>query len=251
MDSREALCYSLLKKVFVDKAYASVVLDTALRSCPEKDRPYITKLFYGVLERSVYYDAVLASFATQKPKTAAAILIKMGYYLLENMRVPDYAAVDTIVSLCKQVGKGGMAGFVNAALRHFTPPVLPKDGTADYLSVRYSVPLWLVKMLIGDYGYAFTAEMLGITPDHRTHIRVNEGTLSKETFAKKYADLLQSGQLAPSPVGYYAARDGLSALAETDYVVQSAASIAAVYAYLSDLRPPARILDLCAAPGGK
>ena len=251
MDSREALCYTLLKKVFVDKAYASVVLDAALRTCPEQDKPYITKLFYGVLERSVYYDAVIASFATQKPKTAVAILIKMGYYLLEHMRVPDYAAVNTIVSLCKKVGKGQAAGFVNAALRHFSPPTLAEDGTAEYLSVRHSVPLWLVRLLITDYGYDFAAQMLGHVPDHRTHIRVNEGTLSKAAFAQKYERLLASGQLSPSPVGYFAAREGFSALAETDYVVQSAASIAAVEAYLSDLRPPAHILDLCAAPGGK
>ncbi len=255
---RDRICYELLNKVFRDNAYASIALNDALPSCEEADRPYVTKLFYGVLERNVYYNAVLAQFAKEKPQNAVAVLVKMGYYLLENMRVPPYAAVHNIVALCKQVGKAGASGFVNAALRHFAPPVLPPSGTAEYLSVRYSYPLWLCRRLADDYGYAFTKDMLAYTPTHKTHVRVNTAHISAAAFEEKYCrgrfiqdGVPQAEAVERSPFGYYMPRKQLESIPDSHFTVQSAASIAAVYAYTDGLPPIEEALDLCAAPGGK
>ena len=125
-NDRDYICYTLLMQVFRDNAYASIALNEGLSQCAPNDKPYVTKLFYGVLERNVYYDYVLERFAQNKPKKAVATVIKIGYYLLEKMRVPDYAAVHNTVSLCKKIGKSGVAGFVNSALRAFAPPPLPQ-----------------------------------------------------------------------------------------------------------------------------
>ena len=87
-------------KVFRDNAYASIELNNALAFCAESDKPYVTKMFYGVLERNVYYDYVLGFFAKDKPKKSVATVIKMGYYLLENMNnefLPPLFAKDTFL----------------------------------------------------------------------------------------------------------------------------------------------------------
>ena len=144
--------YGLLMKVFRDNAYASIELNTVLKSCAESDRPYITKLFYGVLERNVYYDYAISCFAAEKPKKPIAVILKMGLYMLEYMSIPKYAVVDNMVKLSKKLGKGGAAGFINSALRRFSPPELPKEGKPERLSAEFSYPLWLTEILINDYG---------------------------------------------------------------------------------------------------
>ena len=55
-NDRDITVYELLMKVFRDNAYASIALNDALSDCKAEDKPYITKLFYGVLERNIYYD---------------------------------------------------------------------------------------------------------------------------------------------------------------------------------------------------
>lgn len=244
---RDKVCYELLLKVFRDNAYASIELNSALLSCAPEDKPYITKLFYGVLERNVYYDYVLSTFAKEKPKKPIVVIIKMGYYMLENMSVPEYAVVNNMVALCKRVGKGGAAGFVNSALRKVPKVSLPPEGSARYLSVAYGYPEWLTEMLIGDYGYDFVRDMLSCERDKRTHIRVNVKKLSASKFAEKYAQV----PMESSGYGYYISHKDTERLDKNDYVVQSAASVIAAKAYVSGLSNPDNILDLCAAPGGK
>ena len=255
---RNRLCYELLMQVFRDNAYASVALNAALSDCDPKDKAYVTRLFYGVLERNVYYEYVLARFAEEKPKKSVATLVKMGYYLLERTSIPPYAAVNATVALCKQVGKSGAAGFVNAALRAFAPPPLPREDTAEYLSVVYSYPLWLCELLIADHGYEFTKSMLSHVPEHRTHIRVNAASITPEAFENAYCrghmpeDGASGAQaITPTPFGYYVPRKLLENIPDALYAVQSVASIAAVYAYIYGLPPIREALDLCAAPGGK
>lgn len=247
------ICYDLLMKVFRDNAYASIELNSVLRDCGESDKPYITKLFYGVLERNIYYEYVLAGFASQKPKKPIAVLVKMGYYMLEKMNIPAYAVVDNIVKLCKSVGKSGASGFVNSALRNFAPPKLPALGSIERLSVEYGYPLWLCRLLVGERGYDFVRDMLSYVPQHKTHIRVNTGVISKDKFIAKYGKYMSGDDgalLVDSGFGYYVSRDFIKVADKDDYVVQSAASVAAVNAYLYGLSPE-NILDVCAAPGGK
>ena len=248
-ENRDKICYELLMQVFRDHAYASIALNAALKSCAENDKAYITRLFYGVLERSVYYDYVLAAFSAKKPKKSVATIIKMGYYMLENTDMPAYAAVDNTVKLCKAVGKEGVVGFVNSALRKFAAPPFPTEGSAEWLSVHYSYPLWLVRKLADEYGFEFTEEMLDYVPSRDIHVRVNTKVIDTVDFEKKYARLFD--RVARTPVGYLIPRKTLDEMESHDYVVQSASSIAAVHAYLYGVERPKNILDVCAAPGGK
>ena len=248
-ENRNKICYELLMQVFRDHAYASIALNSALKTCDEGDKAYITRLFYGVLERSIYYDYVLSVFSEKRPKKSVATIIKMGYYMLENTDIPAYAAVDNTVKLCKAVGKEGASGFVNSALRKFAAPQLPPEGTLERLSVEYSYPLWLIRRLDKEHGYGFTIDMLSYEPIRNIHIRTNEKLLSTEDFERKYETVLSNAKR--TPVGYYVPRKTLDKMDSRDYVVQSASSIAAVHAYLYGADKAEKILDVCAAPGGK
>ena len=133
-----------LLKVEEDAGYSNIVLDQTLSSHPlsPQDRRFAAALFYGVLERLLTLDAVLAPLS-QKPLSKwdapVRMACRMGAYQIYYMdSVPDAAAVNESVKLVRMAGKSRAAGFVNGVLRNLlrqkdSAPFPPagKNGFAD------------------------------------------------------------------------------------------------------------------------
>lgn len=122
---RNVIVYNALGKVFREKAYASLVLDEAIRGLDPRDAGYVTRLFYGVISKSVQLDYIIGKLTAKKPKPAVVIALKIGIYMLRYMSEPDYAVVSTQTELMKKIGKRELAGFVNAVLRRSGEVALP------------------------------------------------------------------------------------------------------------------------------
>jgi 16S rRNA (cytosine967-C5)-methyltransferase len=244
----ENTVYKLLHAVVVGKAYSQIALDKEFRAgaYDSNARSYITKLFYGVLDKSIQFDWIIGKAVQTPPQENVSIILKTGLYLLRHMRTPSYAAVDKTVELCKTVTQNSkIAGFVNAVLKKTASVSLPPVTDAESLAINASYPLWLAKKLIDRFGFDFTREYLLFVPSPLTHIRHNGIRLTREEFEQKYPQITQN----KGEYGYYAAHNTIRSLKNSDYVVQSAASVRAVRAYFE---PSAKkVLDLCAAPGGK
>lgn len=238
--SAEKIVYTLLREVFVSGAYSNIMLDKALKELPVSERPAVTRLFYGTLERSITFDYIIAQLVQKPPKKAIAILIKMGLYLLRYTETPPYAAIDKIVELAKEEGKAGAAGFVNAVLRRSSEVEVPRDD----LSAYYSFPRWATKLLTDRYGAEFTEKILSAEQPEGKHIRVNKLKIGVEEFESKLKNFTRS------PLGYYIRPVSVEDIPSECYTVQSLSSMIAVNCYLSGEKFGS-ILDLCAAPGGK
>ena len=173
-------------------------------------------------------------------------------------KIPASAAVNESVALCKKLGYSRATGFCNAVLRKLAAdkvqlPDIPGEGAAEYLSVKYSHPLWLVQYIISRRGYdsaeAFFAAN-NMIPD--TCLQVN--TLKTST-QKLLARLRDSGaECAEHPwlPDCIIATGRISTMAGFDeglFYVQDPAAKCAVLA--ADLKPGMDVLDACAAPGGK
>lgn len=248
-NERELICYNLLCDVFIEGAYSSLQLNNALSLVKdEKDRAYITNLFYGVLEKNVQFDYMIRKLADKKPKMSIELLIKMGLYRIRYMSIPSYAAVNEIVNLTKRIGKSGVSGFVNAVLRHSDKVTFPEeDGGEEYLSVVYSVPLWICEKLVSEYGYDFTKSFLACENNRLIHIRNNGRLIDRPKFEK----MLSDGYIS-TEFGYYVRHNQLKTLDKCYYTVQSLSSMIAVNCYVQGIENKAPVvLDLCGAPGGK
>lgn len=241
---KEYLCYKLLGEVYGEGGYSNIVLGNGLKTVAESDKPFVTRLFYGVLENDIQFDYIISKLTDKKPKTSVSLVIKIGLYLLRYSDVPNYAAINKTVELCKKVGKPALCGFVNAILRKSQEIVIDenlRDETSISLITNY--PIWIVKKLCHRYGNEFTFDMLKSSRRELTHIRHNSLNVAREDMDK----LLPYAQ--KTITGYYVDSRYL-ALRSSLYVVQSLASTLAVN-FCASLSTPNTFLDTCAAPGGK
>jgi len=135
-----------------------------------RDKAFFKRLTEGVMERQITLDYVLGCFSktpVKKMKPLIRCLMRIGVYQILYMEgVPDSAACNEAVKLAKKRGFSTLSGFVNGVLRSVAKNresiVWPDEikEPAVFLSVRYSVPVWLVEKWIADYGYKRTLGML-------------------------------------------------------------------------------------------
>ena len=192
----------------------------------------------------------------------------MSVYQLKYMdSVPDSAVCNEAVKLAKRKGFGSLSGFVNGVLRNISrnlSTITYPDGQKDqiqYLSVRYSMPEWIVDLWIGQFGQETTTAMLqGLLQERPVTIRMR--TEDEKAVEALRADLeKQGGTLKRHPYLSYAyvieKTDDLTQLSgfeEGAFVIQDISSMLAVEALglpKMDNQGTLKILDICAAPGGK
>lgn len=258
------LALDVLTDVREKGAYASLALGERLRAAhlsPE-DRRLATGLVYGTLENQLQIDYALdrlMDHPTREP--VQRDILRMGaYQILFLDRVPDSAAVDEAVKLTRAMGMEAACGFINAVLRNLSrgkDEIAWPDREADpvaYLSVMGSMPRWLVEKLVAAYGPEEAGRViLYREEEHPVCVRPNFTRLSDAEFE---ALLQEKGWraergLAPHAWLIYGAGDLAS---DADYragrfSIQGQSSMLAAEAL--EVRPGMKVLDACAAPGGK
>jgi 16S rRNA (cytosine967-C5)-methyltransferase len=152
--SRKIILELLLK---MDKGgYSPIILDNALKS-GAGDKAFITAVFYGVLERRLTLDYVIARFAKGNPDAIVRNLLRMSLYELMFMNSEQYAVVNETVEIAPNRAKSYVNAVLRNKLREKSDFLLEAD--AD-LSVKYSCPQWLVEKWLREYGEEYTLQIL-------------------------------------------------------------------------------------------
>ena len=234
--------YRVLFKVYSEGAFIKQALaDTPIE---ELNRAHTVKLCYGVLDKDVELTYYLSVLCDKNPKQAIRIILKESFYAIKYLKTAPYAVVDNAVELTKKLGKGGNAGFVNAVLRKFskTEIDLPKD-EFKRLSVEYSYPEWLVKTLVKDYGKQRAVSIMSADSE-RTSVRFNGGVDGE----KYLSDRLWMYEKTPFDDCFFV--KGFKRDEDFDKGVYTFQSIGSV-AICGVVGGGEKLLDACAAPGGK
>jgi 16S rRNA (cytosine967-C5)-methyltransferase len=260
-----ALAHEVLVRVETTAAFADVLLAERLAGTeiPAADRALATRLVYGTLAWQGRLDHHLARFlrgplATLEPGVRAAL--RLGtYQLLMLDRVPAYAAVDSSVRLVRAGGRG-VAGLVNAVLRRAaaTPEALPDPAVdaLERLAVEWSHPRWLVERWTKEIGAEELPRLLaadnarGATTLRANPLRTTRDALLAELVAAD-VDAVAAGR-APDGVVVRRGAARLRALPGWHagrFAFQGEAS--QLVTALLGVHAGARVLDACAAPGGK
>lgn len=238
------------------------MLDTALQAASAglelRDRALAREIGYGVL-RWYHRFALVVESLLHRPINPAdldvKILLVAALHEMEHLRTPDHAAVSEAVESARLLGKPWAAGFVNALLRRFQRErtQLLQQALADPVA-RYSHPAWLMNAVRMDWPDHWEALLDRNNERPPMDLRVNLGRCTR---AEYMARLAAAGISATeSPRGECGIRldnaVGVESLPEFFAGMVTVQDFAAqLAAPLLDPQPGQRVLDACAAPGGK
>ena len=247
-------------------AWADAALKAQLRrdGLSGAEAALCSRIVYGVMQNRLLLDFYLGSYCSQKIdhlQPPLAEILRIGaYQILFLDKVPDSAAVNQAVEQAKANGRAKASGLVNAVLRQVSRnkndlPLIPDRDEVQYLSIRYSHPKWLVKRLLALLGREEAEAALAA--DNATAPLTVQINPLKTTVEDLTAELESSGVIVrkhpwvPGSLELEHAGD-LTALAPFQngkFLVQDPA--ARLVSQIAGVEPGMRVLDVCAAPGGK
>lgn len=263
---RDAAVHVLLR-VFEHGAYLNIVLDKTLRRrhISERGRRFLTQLVYGTVRHKLLCDHVLGQRVHQPlddlPRPIMAVLRMGVFQALFCGQVTHPAMVHTSVDLARKHGHAGTARLANAVLRRVPESLndvaLPDADRepARHLSVRYSMPLWLVEPWLAERGRD-GAEALCKAHNSQAPVTLRTNTLRiapEQLVARLNKGAWTTAKLPEVPEAIVVL-DGppppRSKLFHQGYfIIEDAASM--LPPHLLEPQPGDRVLDLCAAPGVK
>ncbi len=276
MDIRE-LILDMLMEIEGGRIYSNVLIRNVLDKydyLPSKDKAFVKRVTEGVLERRIQIDYIINAFSkvpTEKMKPLIRSLLRMSVYQILFMdTVPDPAACNEAVKLAGKRKFHSLKGFVNGVLRNISrkkEEICSGRGAGFYpdeekdpvmhLSVLYSMPEYLAKMWLDDYGMGKTKKMLqamlGIRP---VTVRWKESLPEKEKedwLAKIKKAGMEVRQSPYLPYAYDISHaDGVKRIPGFDeglFAVQDVSSMLCIEC--AGIEKGSFIVDVCAAPGGK
>ncbi|MGA7705153.1 MAG: 16S rRNA (cytosine(967)-C(5))-methyltransferase RsmB, partial [Solirubrobacteraceae bacterium] len=253
--------YEVIRRVFEQGAYADQSLQSEARSLDARDRALAMRLAYGTIQMRLTLDHVIQLLAQRpaerldRPLLAA---LRLGLYeLLYLSGAPDRAVVGDCVELAKS-GRGPGHGLVNAVLRRAAregPAVLLGDlaeDTPDRAAIFYSHPSWIARMWWQDLGPTDARALMGADNEPgELAVRVNTLLAEPPSVARELAVATHTDPKLPEALVLDGPFDlhGSGQWGQGKLLAQSRAAM--LVARALDPQPGERVLDLCAAPGGK
>lgn len=258
--------FQTLLRIEKERSYADILIDRELATgqLTGPDRGLFTELVYGVLRRQGTLDHIIGQFSSQPParlERAVLLLLRLGLYQMFCLdRIPVSAAVNETVKLAKELAPRA-TGFINGVLRgsdrgreQLRYPDREREPVA-HLATVHSHPAWMVRLWIDQLGLA-EAEALARAMAQPAPLTIRVNTL--KTTTESLQERLTAEGINSTPCHYaphgltltgHVSLAGLASFQEGLFTVQDEASQLA--ALLLAPEPGERVLDLCAAPGGK
>ncbi len=271
MSSRK-IAYEILMDIEINKNYSNISLNDRLSKVKldDRDKGLITELVYGVIEKKRYIDYIInkvSKIKVRKMENSVKTAIRLAVYQIIFLdRVADYASINESVNIIKKIDKRA-SGFVNAVLRNL---VRQKDEickigdkTVEDIAIKYSYEKWIVDRLIGEHGISRTKDILdALSKKPKLYVRINrtkmDGFDSFGEFAEFIVDQLEKE-------GIKSERSNLleeaikvenfknienNRLFKMGYIsIQDISSM--LVSKVLNPKEDRKVLDLCAAPGGK
>jgi 16S rRNA (cytosine967-C5)-methyltransferase len=263
MPANARVCaYAVIRRVFEQGAYADRALQTEAGALDARDRALAMRLAYGAIQRRGTLDHLIERLAGRPAAKLDAPLLaalRLGLYeLLYTSGAPDRAVVADTVELAKMHGRRGAHGLVNAVLRRAgregRDALLGglRDDTPDHAAVMHSHPRWIAQLWWEELGETDARALLAADNDPgELALRVNTLVAEPPRAAgmlgtKTYTDPeLPEALVLDGPLDLHRSE----AWRTGSVIAQSRAAMLVGHAL--DPQPGERVLDLCAAPGGK
>lgn len=275
MDNTRELVLDVLMEVLEKGAYSHLVIRDVFDKynySDSRDKAFVKRVTEGTLERLIQIDYILNRFSkvpVSRMKPLIRNLMRMSVYQLLFMdNIPDGAVCNEAVKLAGKRGLRGLSGFVNGVLRTIArnknelPYPERAQGDKAYLSVKYSMPEWLVELWLSAYGTEKTECILeGLLQEHPVTVRFREERWShkkEEWLAALRKAEVEAKQHSYLPYAYQLKNTqgirNLPGYEEGWFTVQDVSSMLAAEisgSFGQEGGTQILVLDVCASPGGK
>lgn len=258
MPNARSTAARVIAEVAQKKHALNATLSTALLDLPDNEHSFCQQLCYGVIRWHGQLDFISKQLLNKplraKDSDVAALLL-CGVYQLRSMRTPAHAAISETVNACKILGKPWAAGLLNASLRNYQRK---QDKLDDAINTQhfalFAHPDWLLNRYQHDWPEQWQAILAANNQQPPMMLRVNQQQNSRDDYLTQLAtaeikahkiDGCPEGILLEKPCDVFA----LPGFSHGHVSVQDGSAQRVVT--LLDLKPNLRILDACAAPGGK
>ncbi|MES2886176.1 MAG: 16S rRNA (cytosine(967)-C(5))-methyltransferase RsmB [Pseudomonadota bacterium] len=253
--SSRAVAARAVLRVFAGKSFDDAFAKADLADA--RDLAFAKTLTYGVLREHSALSWLLTRLlsAPLLPTSAVHALLCVGLYQLRTLNTAAHAAVSATVDAVEPLGEAKARGLVNAILRRYQrESVKLEDELPTALTTRYSHPAWLVEKIHADWGKQTVEVLAANNTQAPLTLRVNARQITREDYLAKLAvEGIAASAVphAPDAVSLHEAVgvERIPGFSSGMVSVQDAS--AQLAAALLDVQDGMRVLDACAAPGGK
>lgn len=260
-ESARSVALDTLIKVLKEKSYSNIQLNRALKNSAlsDRDKHLATQIVYGTIQYKLFLEYQIKGMLKSQPKEDFVIpLLLLSIYQMDFLdKVPTHAIINEANELAKQYSRGGSYKLINAILRDVdrSEIKLPDaKNEVEYLSIKESMPVWLVEYLIKNFGIEKAKDMLASfnTVPHNS-IRINQAlTNVPDVIEELEGEGFETEVSKVTPNNIVVNHGGVveTHLFQDGYItIQDESASLAVEAL--KVEPDDYVLDGCSAPGGK
>jgi 16S rRNA (cytosine967-C5)-methyltransferase len=267
VNTRE-LILGILLEVTENDSYSHLIIRNVLdkyQFLDKQERAFITRVSEGTIENMILLDYIINQFSkvkVNKMKPVIRTILRMSVYQLKYMdSVPDSAVCNEAVKLATRKGFTNLKGFVNGVLRNISRGIADvkypdeQKTPIEYLSVMYSMPVWIIENWLKEYDYQTVKRILeGFLSKNNTTIRCNLSKVAPDNLK----ELLEKENIKVTPSKYlnyafeiedYNRMNMIDAFNKGLFQVQDMSSMLVVE--VAGIKENDYVIDVCAAPGGK
>ncbi len=262
------LILDVLLEITKNGEYSHIAIKNTLdkyQYLEKQERSFLTRVCEGTLENMMLIDYVINQFSkvkVNKMKPVIRCILRSSVYELKFMdSVPVSATCNEAVKLAQKKGFHNLKGFVNGVLRNISRNLeqisMPDEEREPekWLSVKYSIPEWLIEKWQKQYDKTQLEEMFqAFLEKSATSIRVNTEKTTKEELIKELEAeqiTVMENEEVPNAlyIDGYDFLSGITAFQEGMFYVQDVSSM--LVSLWAEPKEGAQVIDVCAAPGGK
>ncbi len=263
MPAKARICaYAVIRRVSEQGAYADRALQTEADSLDARDRALAMRLAFGAIQRRATLDHLIERLAGRPvAKLDAPLLaaLRLGLYeMLYTSGAPDRAVVADAVELAKLNGPRAAHGLVNAVLRRAAREGAGallgdlSDDTPEQAAVMHSHPKWIARLWWEELGPQEARALLAADNEPgELALRVNTLVADPGAVAQALSVTLHTDPELPEALVVDGPFDLHASEVWRSGAVTAQSRAAMLVARALDPKPGERVLDLCAAPGGK
>ena len=254
-----SLAYEVLFTIIQEDGYSNITLNKYFNQykVEEQDKRFISEVVYGTIKNKLYLEHILKSYSKGRVKPKVKIILLMSIYQLLYMdKTPNFAIIDEAVKLSKKIAGNITGKFVNGILRNIERNAknleLKYKNETEQFCVENSCPKELFDILDKQYGKEKAQSIVvSFNQKSKNSIRYNPLKTTKSDLVEKLGSAVSESEICEDSLILNKLNIDNSLFANGYYIIQDEASALVASSIGLPIDKKYKILDTCAAPGGK